>query len=475
MAVTRKRFRRGPFLETLEGRMLLAGDGFHNFLQPHDVNDDSRVSAADALFVINRLSGDDSRGSASYEDVNDDGRVTAQDALHVINGLSHDRSNSNANDEAIARLYREDGVRVKVEFEIEDSGLKVEVKVQNAAPNETFEVRVDDVRLGEITTDGRGRGKLELGAGQDLPLPSVMPQIRSGMTTELVRASDSSSSTSSSSTSSSSSDSSSSGNSSSSSSSSSDSSSSSTGASTSDTRELKARLIGDASIDAESKFESSPTGVEFSAELRNAPANTTFDVQVDGEIVGALTTDSRGRGRLQFEQNDDSKPFPANFPNVDVGTQVRIGDTLSGVFRLDGASSSTGGGSSSSDDSSDSSSGDDTGSNGGVTAGAVLELKSQLRGMSGVDAEAKYESTMSSVEFKVELEDAPANAEYSVTVDGVTVGTLRTDSRGRGRLQFELNDDSKPFPANFPAVAAGTEIRVGNQLAGTFGFGSNDD
>ncbi len=41
--------------EQLETRALMAGDLSHNFLEPNDVNDDSRVSPVDALLVINAL------------------------------------------------------------------------------------------------------------------------------------------------------------------------------------------------------------------------------------------------------------------------------------------------------------------------------------------------------------------------------------------------------------------------------------
>ncbi len=490
MSLRRKHSRRGLLLESLERRVLLAGDGFHNFLSPHDVNDDSRVSATDALVVINHVSRSDSQDTAYFEDVNDDGIVSARDALNIINELSRYRSSSSRADEAIARFYRDDGVRVKVEFEIEDSEVELEVKVQNAAPNESFDVLIDGVSIGQLTTNGRGRGELEFGSDDnDLPLPSNLPPIRPGTVAEIVGlgasqfgSSSSSSSDDSSSSNSSDDNSSSSSSNNNSSSSSSSSSSNSSSVTAGNTFELKSQLVGIASIDAEAKYESTSTNVEFKAELKDAPANTTYSVQVDGVTVGTLQTDSEGRGRLQFELNDNSKPFPASFPSVAVGTEVRIGDTLSGAFRLDDNSSNDSSNSNddnsssnSSNDNSSSSSSSSSSNSSSVTAGDTFELKSRLAGVASIDAEAKYESTSNNVEFKVELQDAASNAEYSVVVGGVRVGTLQTDDRGRGRLQFELNDNSKPFPANFPRVTVGTEVKVGNQLAGIFARDSNDD
>ncbi|MEM9368103.1 MAG: Ig-like domain-containing protein [Planctomycetota bacterium] len=86
--------------EALESRQLLAGDvdiaPAHNYWEAEDVNNDKRISALDALTVINHLN---SVGSAEGEpitgentsaflDVNADRQVTALDALRVINRLN---------------------------------------------------------------------------------------------------------------------------------------------------------------------------------------------------------------------------------------------------------------------------------------------------------------------------------------------------------------------------------------------------
>ncbi|MBX3422802.1 MAG: tandem-95 repeat protein [Pirellulaceae bacterium] len=92
--------RRAPQLERLENRQLLAADlqPMHNSLIAEDTNLDFRISAMDALLVINHLN---SRGAPAkatstsatqtasrYYDVNNDGRVSALDALRVINRLN---------------------------------------------------------------------------------------------------------------------------------------------------------------------------------------------------------------------------------------------------------------------------------------------------------------------------------------------------------------------------------------------------
>ena len=84
--------------EALERRELLAGDlghsNYHNQWSPCDVNNDLRISALDALGVINYLTrqgeGEDTGGLAGgfmYYDVNNDNSISAADALGVINAL----------------------------------------------------------------------------------------------------------------------------------------------------------------------------------------------------------------------------------------------------------------------------------------------------------------------------------------------------------------------------------------------------
>lgn len=78
------------------------------------------------------------------------------------------------------------------------------------------------------------------------------------------------------------------------------------------------------------------TTTVFKASIRGAAANTTFDVSVDGTVVGQLTTDANGRGSLVMSTNPTGSQLPldpATFPAVTPGTtQVKIGDTLVGTI-----------------------------------------------------------------------------------------------------------------------------------------------
>ncbi len=80
--------------ERLEVRQLLAGDlAMHNAESPADVNGDGKVSALDALAVVNYLGRQHKAEgepveSTSMVDVDNSGTVTALDALRVINHLA---------------------------------------------------------------------------------------------------------------------------------------------------------------------------------------------------------------------------------------------------------------------------------------------------------------------------------------------------------------------------------------------------
>ena len=85
--------------ESLEKRELLAGDVLdlmsHNYHTPYDVNADYRITAGDAQVVLTKLYQLGAEGELSAEsdenqfflDVNNDGRLSASDALGVINAL----------------------------------------------------------------------------------------------------------------------------------------------------------------------------------------------------------------------------------------------------------------------------------------------------------------------------------------------------------------------------------------------------
>jgi hypothetical protein len=89
-----RRYLRSLRIERFESRQLLAGDlGGSPTSVVEDINGDGRVTAVDALMVINQMSREKSGQSPSdlSMDLNGDGIVGAGDALRIINRIARDR------------------------------------------------------------------------------------------------------------------------------------------------------------------------------------------------------------------------------------------------------------------------------------------------------------------------------------------------------------------------------------------------
>lgn len=83
---------------------------------------------------------------------------------------------------------------------------------------------------------------------------------------------------------------------------------------------------------------------EFEVEIEDQLPATTFNVVVNGVVVGTLTTDSFGSGQLKYEldfdsDSDGSPEFPPGFPEIQVGSTIAImrnGSVVAqGTFVLD--------------------------------------------------------------------------------------------------------------------------------------------
>lgn len=177
----------------------MAGDLSHNFLEPNDVNDDNRISPVDALLVINTLN--DHRSSltsthaAGFHDVNDDSRVSPIDALLVINQLNANRDPSTSSPTGAILNHIEAKIEsstssatAKIEFEESSAEKELSIKVRDAAASTSYSVKLNDIALGELLTDAKGRGKLVFSVGDDndshQPWPANLPPLT--MNTELI-------------------------------------------------------------------------------------------------------------------------------------------------------------------------------------------------------------------------------------------------------------------------------------------------
>ena len=338
--------------EALEARQLMASDLAHNFLLPHDVNDDHRVTPSDALMVINKLNrrGMDDTPQTSrshFEDVNDDSRLTPSDALTVINRINSQAAVtgqpaakeawvSSATNSAMARF----------EFEASGSEIEMSIKVIGAAASTSYAVSLNDFALGQLTTDDRGRGKLVLSQGDDnrehLPLPNDLPPITAD--TELIigdivrgrlstlagnddnggHSDDDHSNGNQGGTG--------------------GSSNSNSGGNSSNSNQSESEWLATFAnvgkfrrkAEFETETERGMTKSKFKAQVEGGAANTTYEVTVGGISVGQVTTNARGKAKLILSTSPKQGELvmPTNFPTVDATTVVKIGDASATFIRI---------------------------------------------------------------------------------------------------------------------------------------------
>ncbi len=138
-----------------------------NFLNPKDVNDDKKITATDALLVINGLSnlaGKVDRAltlarnfaPGHHLDVNADGMLSASDALSIINELNL------AIDNRATQMQLTDSSSNKFGIEMNPtrSNESLVVRMLGATPEASYPVLLDGRNVGQVTTDQRGRGRL---------------------------------------------------------------------------------------------------------------------------------------------------------------------------------------------------------------------------------------------------------------------------------------------------------------------------
>lgn len=346
MSTLQRSAKRRLLSETLETRAMMAADLAHNFVLPHDVNDDGSVSAIDVLSIINKLNDDSfdlaTSDDLSKPDVNDDSLLSALDALQVVNVINNPSSLPSQSRESW--LQGSQGARAQVELETEDSETELSIKLISAEANQSYSVTLNDIALGELTTDSKGRGRIKLSRGDDnrshLPLPDALTTLTPDMELTIGqivngRIGDSSNSSSSDDSSSSSDDNSSSDD------SSSNSSSSSGGSSGGNQQgfspiELLATFPG-SQIKAEYEVDERRGNMvrKFEVEIEDAARNTTFAVVVDGRRVATLVTDSSGEAKLKYStspRESRETMMPSDFPTISEGSTITI-DAISSTFR----------------------------------------------------------------------------------------------------------------------------------------------
>ena len=315
----------------------MAADVFHNFVYPHDVDSDGSLTPLDALVVINDINrgvgaqGDERPG----HDVDDDSMVTPLDALIVVNALNSQATPGATRPQSAVVANPASNVRVRVELETVGVERELDIRVENAPASKSFAVSLNDLAIGQLTTDNRGRGRLVLSNGDDnrnhMPLPAeltslspdmelIIGDIVSGNLSRVSKVEDSGASLVAPVGSGAG-------------------AAAGTGVSAAQRLDLIARFDVVAGVRRSAEFEQqTEKGVvkrKFKAEIEGAAPNTAFDVKVNDVLVGKLVTDAKGKAKLILStQPKDAREslMPAGFPAVAVGSSVTIG-TASSTFQ----------------------------------------------------------------------------------------------------------------------------------------------
>jgi hypothetical protein len=181
--------------------------------------------------------------------------------------------------------------------------------------------------------------------------------------------------------------------------------------------------------------------------VKGAEADATLDVSVAGTVVGQITTDANGAGKLVLssDPHGHESALPDDFPtDVAVDTAVSVG-TLSGTLVAGPLACPA-----------------------PLGIGLVAPLSdannSTARGVVGLRTFA------SETEVVVKVSGAEASSSLDVTIGDTVVGQLETDENGAGKLVLSTDptDDETDLPDDVAAaITTGTTVSVGT-LTGNF-------
>jgi hypothetical protein len=283
----------------------------------------------------------------------------------------------------------------KAEFN-SDGELDVQVKGETA--NASLPVSVDGNQVGTLTTDANGNGELEL---------SQAGLVKNGSTITVGDLTG-------------------------------------TFAAPAPEVHLVAQLTGTGSGTA--KFSSEDN--KLHVEINGAAANTTYNITIDGNVVGQITTDDSGAGEFRVE---------GGTLTVNAGSTISIADTAGNPPILTGTfAAPTGEGDDNGDDNGQGSGGGEDHHHDGEGAGASLQAT-----LTGASSSATGTAAFNSAENElvVGIQGAAPSTTLPVVIDGTQVATIATDANGNGRLELE---------GSGLTVKAGSTITVGSDLTGTF-------
>ncbi len=211
---------------------------------------------------------------------------------------------------------------------------------------------------------------------------------------------------------------------------------------------------GNAFSKAEYKLSDGKHSLEF--DIYNA-APGGYDAYVGTTLLGRITVPETGLAQFEFtnEANETGEaPFPAGLTlPLTAGQTIKLTPAAStGSPEMKGQLAVE-----NEDDRFESS----------VSVNAVGSGGQALES----EYEAEQEGTVSKRRFELKVYNLQPGSSPSVVIDGVTVGQLQANAVGIGWLRYA--EPTRPgfsaFPAQFPAISAGSQIAVGTVVSGTWG------
>ena len=262
--------------------------------------------------------------------------------------------------------------------------------------------------------------------------------------------------------------------------------------------QLHAALAGNGAAtgtgDYEVESEHGRTQRSFEVEVYSATASTTYPVSVAGVVVGQLTTNSIGRGKLEFKDSPEAghRAFPANWPGLANGTSVSVDGLVSGTIGNsvgglnDGDGDNDGDGANDTDGDHGNGDGND-GNDGHGGSGIDFSNENGEAGLYGTLTGAgvqigsagfstENEHGVVKREFEVRANNLTPGTTYPVTLDGVAVGSVVANAVGYGRLKLSEapHFGETAFPASFPSPTVNSTVALGTVLTGALsGYSGN--
>lgn len=208
-------------------------------------------------------------------------------------------------------------------------------------------------------------------------------------------------------------------------------------------------------VEVELEQEHSGLKRELEIKVQGLDRNTSYDIMVNDEVIGSLTTDSYGFARVDFSDVPDSDELPLNLDSkIVVGTTIKVGTVLTGTIETP-----------------DSNNGyfvdDDEDYEDDNEARYFVNL-SGLQGYGKAEIEIEKEDDGNKIEVEIKVKKLAANSTFDILVDSEKIGSLKTNFEGEAEIKFSTEpDDDELLLVLSSDLGEGSVIKIGNALEGT--------